>query len=210
MMSDTSIRPKLRQYIEEFIIPQYDGFDSAHRRDHVQMVIQQSLEMARNLGVREEMAYVIAAYHDVGLCEGREHHHEVSAKMMKADARLLEWFSQEDIQMMADAAEDHRASAAYAPRTIYGRIVAEADRFIDPETIIRRTVQFGLEHYPKLSREEHYERMMTHLQEKYGRGGYLHLWFNDSPNAARLERLREMMTDEALMRRLFERFFLNS
>ncbi len=210
MMSDTSIRPELRQYIEEFIIPQYDGFDSAHRRDHVQMVIQQSLEMARNLGVREEMAYVIAAYHDVGLCEGREHHHEVSAKMMKADARLLEWFSQEDIQMMADAAEDHRASAAHAPRTIYGRIVAEADRFIDPETIIRRTVQFGLEHYPKLSREEHYERMMTHLQEKYGRGGYLHLWFNDSPNAARLERLREMMTDEALMRRLFERFFLNS
>ena len=209
-MSDTSIRPKLRQYIEEFIIPQYDGFDSAHRRDHVQMVIQQSLEMARNLGVREEMAYVIAAYHDVGLSEGREHHHEVSAKMMKADARLLEWFSQEDIQMMADAAEDHRASAAHAPRTIYGRIVAEADRFIDPETIIRRTVQFGLEHYPELSREEHYERMMTHLQEKYGRGGYLHLWFNDSPNAARLERLREMMTDEALMRRLFERFFLNS
>ena len=156
-MSDTSIRPKLRQYIEEFIIPQYDGFDSAHRRDHVQMVIQQSLEMARNLGVREEMAYVIAAYHDVGLSEGREHHHEVSAKMMKADARLLEWFSQEDVQMMADAAEDHRASAAHAPRTIYGRIVAEADRFIDPETIIRRTVQFGLEHYPELSREEHYE-----------------------------------------------------
>lgn len=209
-MSDTSIRPELRQYIEEFIIPQYDGFDPAHRRDHVQMVIQQSLEMARNLGVREEMAYVIAAYHDVGLSEGREHHHEVSAKMMKADARLLEWFSQEDVQMMADAAEDHRASAAHAPRTIYGRIVAEADRFIDPETIIRRTVQFGLEHYPELSREEHYERMMTHLQEKYGRGGYLHLWFNDSPNAARLERLREMMTDEALMRRLFERFFLNS
>lgn len=210
MMSDTSIRPELRKYIEEFIIPQYDGFDPAHRRDHVQMVIQQSLEMARNLGVREEMAYVIAAYHDVGLSEGREHHHEVSAKMMKADARLLEWFSQEDVQMMADAAEDHRASAAHAPRTIYGRIVAEADRFIDPETIIRRTVQFGLEHYPELSREEHYERMMTHLQEKYGRGGYLHLWFNDSPNAARLERLREMMTDEALMRRLFERFFLNS
>ncbi len=210
MMSDTSIRPELRQYIEESIIPQYDGFDPAHRRDHVQMVIQQSLEMARNLGVREEMAYVIAAYHDVGLCEGREHHHEVSAKMMKADARLLEWFSQEDIQMMADAAEDHRASAAHAPRTIYGRIVAEADRFIDPETIIRRTVQFGLEHYPELSREEHYERMMTHLQEKYGRGGYLHLWFDDSPNAARLERLREMMTDAALMRRLFERFFLKS
>ena len=109
--------------------------------------------------------------------------------------------------MMADAAEDHRASAAREPRTIYGRIVAEADRFIDPETIIRRTVQYGLEHYPQLTHEEHYARMMSHLHEKYGRGGYLHLWLEDSPNAARLEELRAMMTDEASMRTLFERFF---
>ncbi len=171
------------------------------------MVIRQSLDMAERMGVRRDMAYVIAAYHDVGLGEGRERHHEVSARMMKADRRLREWFSEEEIQMMADAAEDHRASAAREPRTIYGRIVAEADRFIDPETIIRRTVQYGLEHYPQLTHEEHYARMMSHLHEKYGRGGYLHLWLEDSPNAARLEELRAMMTDEASMRTLFERFF---
>ena len=111
---------------------------------------------------------------------------------------------------MAEAVEDHRASAAHEPRSIYGRIVAEADRFIDPETIIRRTVQYGLEHYPQLSREEHYQRMVAHLHEKYGRGGYLKLWFEDSPNAVRLEQLREMMTDEALLHRLFDRFFLNA
>ena len=201
------IQPALRQYIEESVIPQYDHFDAAHRRDHVLMVIRQSLDMAERMGVRRDMAYVIAAYHDVGLCEGRERHHEVSARMMMADRRLREWFSEEEIQMMADAAEDHRASAAREPRTIYGRIVAEADRFIDPETIIRRTVQYGLEHYPQLTHEEHYARMMSHLHEKYGRGGYLHLWLEDSPNAARLEELRAMMTDEASMRTLFERFF---
>ena len=201
------IQPALRQYIEESVIPQYDHFDAAHRRDHVLMVIRQSLDMAERMGVRRDMAYVIAAYHDVGLCEGRERHHEVSARMMKADRRLREWFSEEEIQMMADAAEDHRASAAREPRTIYGRIVAEPDRFIDPETIIRRTVQYGLEHYPQLTHEEHYARMMSHLYEKYGRGGYLHLWLEDSPNAARLEELRAMMTDEASMRTLFERFF---
>lgn len=201
------IQPALRQYIEESVIPQYDHFDAAHRRDHVLMVIRQSLDMAERMGVRRDMAYVIAAYHDVGLCEGRERHHEVSARMMKADRRLREWFSEEEIQMMADAAEDHRASTAREPRTIYGRIVAEADRFIDPETIIRRTVQYGLEHYPQLTHEEHYARMMSHLHEKYGRGGYLHLWLEDSPNAARLEELRAMMTDEDSMRTLFERFF---
>lgn len=210
MMSEMSIHPALRQYIEEAIIPQYDLFDPAHRRDHVQMVIRQSLEMAGRLGVRVDMAYVIAAYHDVGLSEGREIHHLASAKTLKADTRLREWFTDEEIHMMAEAAEDHRASAAHAPRSIYGRIVAEADRFIDPETIIRRTVQYGLEHYPQLSREEHYQRMEAHLQEKYGRDGYLKLWFEDSPNAARLEQLREMMTDEALLHRLFDKFFLSA
>ena len=113
----------------------------------------------------------------------------------------------EEIEVMAQAAEDHRASSDHPPRSIYGRIVAEADRFIEPETIVRRTVQYGLEHYPEYSREEHYARMFQHLHEKYGRDGYLKLWFEESPNAARLEQLRTMMEDEALMRRLFNRYY---
>ena len=107
---------------------------------------------------------------------------------------------------MADAAEDHRASAKQAPRTIYGRIVAEADRFIDPDTIVRRTIQYGMDHYPELSREEQYQRMLTHLKEKYGRNGYLKLWFPDSPNAVRLERLHDMIDDEQAVRQLFEQY----
>ena len=108
---------------------------------------------------------------------------------------------------MADAAEDHRASATHAPRTIYGRIVAEADRFIDPETIVRRTIQYGLDHYPDLSRDGHYRRMLDHLHEKYGRGGYLHLWFSNSPNAERLEHLRQLIDDEPTLRQLFETIY---
>ena len=197
----------LKTYIEEHIIPRYDGFDKGHDRSHVQMVIEQSLQLARQQGVREDMAYVIAAYHDTGLCEGREHHHEASALILRADSRLRQWFTEDEIALMADAAEDHRASSDHAPRTIYGRIVAEADRFIDPKTIIRRTVLYGLEHYPALSREEHYRRMVAHLHKKYGPDGYLRLWFPDSPNAARLERLRQMMQDSALLHRLFNRFY---
>ena len=198
---------ELQQYIEREIIPRYDHFDKAHQRDHVLMVIQQSLDIASHLDVDIDMVYAIAAYHDTGLCEGREHHHEVSARIIKADQMLRRWFTEEQILIMADAAEDHRASAKHAPRTIYGRIVAEADRFIDPETIVRRTIQYGLEHYPELSREEQYQRMLTHLHEKYGRNGYLKLWFPDSPNAARLEQLRDLIDDEPAVRQLFEAFF---
>lgn len=202
----TEINPELKAYIELEIIPRYDAFDKAHQRDHVQMVIQQSLDIASHLEVDLDMVYAIAAYHDTGLCEGREHHHEVSARIIKADPQLRQWFTEEQIQTMAEAAEDHRASAKQAPRTVYGRIVAEADRFIDPVTIVRRTIQYGLDHYPELGREEQYQRMVTHLKEKYGRNGYLKLWFPESPNTARLERLRVMIDDESELKRLFEAF----
>ena len=206
-MPKVNVNPLLIDYIEREIIPRYDHFDQAHQRDHVRMVIQQSLDIASRLDVDMDMVYAIAAYHDTGLCEGREHHHEVSARIIKADMNLQQWFTEEQILVMADAAEDHRASAKQAPRTIYGRIVAEADRFIDPETIVRRTIQYGMDHYPELSREEQYQRMLTHLKEKYGRNGYLKLWFPDSPNAARLERLRQIIDDENAVQQLFENYY---
>lgn len=199
--------PEIRDYVEANIIPLYDGFDKAHRRDHVRMVIEQSMDLAAQLEVDAAMVYVIAAYHDIGLCEGRERHHEVSARLLLADNELRKWFSESQLQTMAEAVEDHRASSDHAPRSLYGRIVAEADRFIDPDTIIRRTVQYGMEHYPELDREGHFERMVQHLREKYGRGGYLHLWFDHSPNAERLEALRKMIDDEDALRQKFEEYY---
>ncbi len=204
----TAITPSLKAYISLNIIPLYDHFDKAHQREHVDMVISQSMEIAEKLAdVNLDMVFTIAAYHDTGLSEGREHHHEVSARIIREDEALREWFTEDQIEVMADAAEDHRASAKQAPRTIYGRIVAEADRHIDPETVILRTIQYGQEHYPELSKEEHFQRMMNHLHEKYGRDGYLHLWFDDSPNAQKLEELRMWMEDEQKMREMFEKLY---
>ena len=204
------INPTLQHYIEQEILPRYDSFDKAHRRDHALMVIEQSMELARKLDVDVDMAYAIAAYHDTGLCEGRECHHTVSARIIRADQKLRQWFTEEQIETMAEAAEDHRASAGHAPRSIYGRIVAEADRFIDPVVITQRTIQYGVDHYPDLTREGHYQRMVSHLNEKYGRNGYLQLWFPESPNAARLEQLRQLIDDEQALRDLFDNFFENA
>ncbi len=203
------VNPELERYVEREIIPLYDRFDKAHQRDHVRMVIRQSMELAMRMEVDTDMVYTIAAYHDTGLCEGRERHHLVSGRIIRADRNLLQWFSPEQIETMACAAEDHRASADHAPRSLYGRIVAEADRFIDPETIIRRTVQYGLEHYPELDKEGHYGRTVQHLNEKYGRNGYLKLWFTESPNAQRLELLRQIIDDEPQLHRLFDEYWEN-
>jgi uncharacterized protein len=202
-----TVNPEIQAYVERNIIPLYDQFDKAHQRDHVRMVISQSMSLAAQMDVDADMVYVIAAYHDIGLCEGRERHHTVSAQMLLADDELRKWFTESQLQTMAEAVEDHRASSDHEPRSLYGRIVAEADRFIDPDTVIRRTVQYGMEHYPELDKKGHYERMVQHLREKYGRDGYLHLWFDHSPNAKRLEILRQIIDDENALKQKFEEYY---
>lgn len=197
----------LKEYIESEIIPRYDNFDGAHRRDHVRSVIGQSQELSRYYDVDPEILYAAAAYHDLGLCEGREKHHLVSGRIIREDKTLLNWFSVEEIEVIAEAAEDHWASNETPPRSIYGKIIAESDRLIDPETVIRRTVQYGFAHYPQMNREQMWERTLTHLQKKYGYGGYLKLWIPESSNACRLEELRKIIADEKRLRSMFDRFY---
>lgn len=201
------LREEIKAYIESEILPRYDGFDAAHRRDHADMVISRSVELAERLGARVDMAYVIAAYHDTGLAVGRDVHHTESKRILLEDSALRNWFTAEDIATMADAVEDHRASSKQPPRTLYGRIVAEADRLIVPRTILRRTVQFTLTHHPELDREEGYERLVEHMHEKYDYGGYLRLWIEESDNAQRLEELRRIIADKPLLRRLYEEIY---
>lgn len=195
---------ELRTYIEQEIIPRYDEFDAGHRRDHVLTVIEQSLNLAQYYDVNVDMVYAIAAYHDTGLVGGREYHHIVSSEIVCNDERLREWFDDAQIEVMADAVVDHRASNSREPRSIYGKIVAEADRIIDGATIVRRTIQYGLSHYPEMDKEHQYERFVEHINEKYAEGGYLKLWIPQSPNAERLKEFRAKIKEPGMLRALFD------
>lgn len=195
------IRHEIRDYIDDTIVPRYDSFDPAHRRDHVLTVISQALELYREApqevrdSIDPEVLVMAAACHDLGLVNGRENHHTDSGKIIRGDSTLRKWFSESQIETIAQAAEDHRASGRGVPRSIYGKIVAEADRVIEADTIIRRTIQFGQTRYPGLGPEEQISRAEIHLKEKYGYGGYLKLWIPWSDNAARLENLRRIIAD---------------
>ncbi|MBR0492470.1 MAG: HD domain-containing protein [Muribaculaceae bacterium] len=199
---------EIREFVEREIVPRYDGFDAGHGRDHVQTVISQALSLAQYYPeVDRCMLLVAAAYHDLGLAFGRELHHIHSARIVREDERLLQWFNEDEINTIADAAEDHRASSDHEPRTIYGRIVAEADRIIDGETIVRRALQYGLKHKPGLDREGQYRRLMEHMHEKYDYGGYLQLWIPESDNAKQLEAFRQTLANEVAFRRLFDTIY---
>ncbi len=204
---DKDITSTLLHYIEQDILPRYDHFDAAHQRNHAEEVIERSLALAEHYDVNVNMVYAIAAYHDTGLREGRDTHHLVSGRIIREDTKLREWFDDDQIETMAQAAEDHRASSGHEPRSIYGKIVAEADRLISPEKVIRRTIQFGLDHHPELDKEGQYQRFREHLLEKYSDTGYLRLWIPESDNAARLEELRAIIRDENAMREAFEQLF---
>lgn len=197
----------LEEYIETSVIPRYAAFDKAHREDHALAVIDRALAMGKAYDIDEDMLYAAAACHDLGLAVDRKTHHLESGRIIRADVRLREWFTPEQIETIAQAAEDHRASATALPRSIYGALVAEADRMIVPETIIRRTVQFGLSHYPELDKEGHWQRTLEHLHEKYAEGGYLHLLIPGSPNEEPLSRLRAIIRDEARLRIIFDAVF---
>ena len=199
------MRESLKIYLEEQIISQYASFDKAHREDHARAVIKRALDMAEQYPeIDKEVLYTAAACHDLGLEVDRKTHHLESGRIIREDQRLREWFTPEQIEVIAQAAEDHRASAQTPPRSLYGCLVAEADRMIVPETIIRRTVQYGLSHYPELDMEGHWQRTLDHLNEKYAEGGYLHLLIPGSPNEEPLEKLRAIIGNEALLRYIFE------
>jgi uncharacterized protein len=197
----------LVEFVETQILPQYAAFDKAHNMEHVTRVIRRSLDLARKTGADMNMAYTIAAYHDLGLSGPRAIHHLTSGKILIADARLKRWFSADQLQLMKEAVEDHRASASRAPRSIYGKIVAEADRDIEPETVIRRTIQYGLANYPQLDVEGHWQRFMQHMDEKYSVNGYIRLWIQGSENERKLNELRQLIAEPTKMRPVFDRLW---
>ena len=195
------VNKKLVDYIETMIIPRYADFDKGHNLEHVNTVINESLKLAAECNENLEYAYVVAAYHDLGLCEGREFHHIASGKILEADSRLREWFSDKEIKLMKEAVEDHRASSKNPPRNIYGKIAAEADRDIVPLKIIKRTIQYSINNNPSPDKESHWNDLVTHMAEKYSDNGYMKLWFK---NAARLKELRTIIADKKHLRKIFE------
>lgn len=198
---------RLHFHIEQNILPLYHTFDRGHDIHHARKVIRESLTLAREHDADPLMAYAIAAYHDTGLRIDREHHHLNSGVILAEDTALQQWFTREQIQTMREAVEDHRASSKQPPRSIYGCIVAEADRDINTETILRRTMQYGMHNFPQLDFEQQFCRTCEHLQQKYAEGGYIRLWLHSERNEEGLRELRETLHDTALLRSICQRIY---
>lgn len=206
-MPNNNVALDIMEFIEQNILPKYAAFDKAHNLSHANSVITRSITLARRIGANLDMCYVIAAYHDLGLEGPRAIHHITSGKIIATDVRLRRWFSPDQIKIMREAVEDHRASASHAPRSIYGKIVAEADRDLDPTTVFTRAIEYGLDHYPEKSYDGQWQRFVQHMTEKYSNSGYIKLWISDSPNEARLKEIRETINNTERLRAVFDSIY---
>lgn len=195
---------EIMEFVERQILPRYNAFGESHGLRHVTRVIKNSLRLADVTGADIDLVYVIAAYHDLGMEGPRAIHHLTSGKILMADARLKKWFNADQLKVMKEAVEDHRASSSRQPRSIYGKIVAEADRDIDVHEIFLRAIQYGKENDPDKTVEEHWERFAQHMDEKYSNNGYIKLWIPNSPNEKALKELRNIIEDKKLLRKAFD------
>ena len=197
----------IMSFVEQQILPRYNAFGRSHGLGHVQRVIKSSLQLASMIGADLNMSYVIAAYHDLGMEGPRAIHHITSGKILLADVRLRKWFSAEQIKIMKEAVEDHRASASREPRSIYGKIVAEADRDLEPEVVFTRAILYGIEHNPELNKEGQWARFNHHMEEKYSTNGYMRLWIPGSPNEKNLRVVRETIANKKQLREVFDKIY---
>lgn len=200
----------IMQFVETQILPRYTAFGESHGLRHVNRVIKNALKLAHITGADIDMVYVIAAYHDLGMSGPRAIHHVTGGKILMADNRLKRWFSKEQIAIMKEAVEDHRASSSRQPRSIYGKIVAEADRDIEAHEIFRRAIIYAKENNPNVDKEQLWELFANHMDEKYSVHGYIKLWIPNSPNEHELKLLRETIEDKAQLRQEFENILLET
>lgn len=197
-----NVNPELKKYIEENIFPEYDKNEPGHGIAHIKYVIERSLNFAESLDVDVDMVYTIAAFHDIGHHIDYKNHEKVSAEILKDNQKLREFFNEEQIATMADAVYDHRSSMEGIPRTIYGKIVSQADRDTNLEMPFKRTYAYRKEHNIGNTLDEIIEESRQHLLGKFGPDGPARekVFFNDPALEKFFADITEIASDEKRFR----------
>lgn len=171
---------ELLQYFTDCIFPKYEKYYS-HGMIHINNVIANMMVLADYYDLDKNMAYTIAAYHDIGLNIDRENHEKESAKILKNDNKLKRFFIKPQIETMAEAIEDHRGSRKEKPRNIYGECLSDSDRDFDIPILAKRQLGTSLKNYPDLATfDEHFNRCYEYICKRINKNGVFNLW-TDNP-----------------------------
>lgn len=205
------VEKNIIEYIEENIFPEYEKNEEGHGINHIKDVIRRSFDIIEqnDLNVDYNIVYVIASYHDIGHHIDAKNHEMVSAEIMSKDSNLKRFFNNNELEIIKEAIEDHRASAKTEPRSIYGKIVSSADRNNTVEQCLERTYSYGKRHNPNASDRELYEDSFELLNKKFGYGGYAKFYFKDKEYEKFLEDIRKILENKEKFCEIQENYIKN-
>ena len=167
------INQQLVKYIEKTVLPEYEKNESGHGLEHIKYVLARSLEFAKQVpDINLDIVYTVACYHDIGHHLDAKNHEKVSAEMFKNDSNIHNFFTAEEIELVYEAIQDHRASGDSEPRSVYGKIVSSADRRTDIDNVMKTMYSYRLKHSPHFTIEENIEEAYQQLCKKFAYGGY--------------------------------------
>jgi uncharacterized protein len=191
------INKDLISYIDKNIFPYYQSNDSGHRIEHIRYVIDRSFQLSKSLNINSDMVYAIATYHDCGRHIDDANHNIVSAQIAREDKNLRKFFSEEEITVIAEAIEDHRANLDREPRSLYGKIVSSADRDSDVPTLFRRIHGYALARFPSYTPEQRIGWAYAYTKEKFGPNGYAKMYLADEQYEDFLRDIKELTSDKS-------------
>lgn len=192
-----NLDPELKQYIENNVLPRYSNDNSGHGQKHIEYVIRRCLFFGDQLGnIDADIIYTAAAYHDIAHHIDKSTHEILSARAFMNDESIKSFFNDEELKIIKEAIEDHRASADHTPRSIYGKILSTADRSTDVDEFFRRTHAYTLKHFPDSTDDEILQRAISHTREKYGSDGYAKHYLPDPEYDEFISEIQLLLSDE--------------
>lgn len=191
--------------IYEKLKEKYNNFDSAHGVDHINTVIENALLINKKLGYpyKENVILIAALYHDIGMIVDRKTHHLESAKYVLSDDEILEHVTEEERYLISKACEEHRASYNGEFTSLLSKIINDADSMTDVITMVTRSIQYSLSVIKE--NESLYDKVYSHLKEKYGRNGYCKFKLEISYEINNTEELWKILENEVLFEHEFHK-----
>ena len=193
------INKDLKKYLENEILTKYCRNDLGHNLKHAKSVIERSLRFAKKEhGINLDMVYTIAAYHDIGYYIDYKNHNKVASEILLNDYNLRSFFNEEEIKIMQEAVYDHSASLNYEPRSIYGKIIASADKCVDVNVAIISTYLYRVKYGNFKCVSDIIEDSRIRLIDKFGKNGYANnkIYFKDLEYKKFLEDLSSLIYDK--------------
>lgn len=149
--------------------------DRAHRIEHFQAVEAAGLHINRVLGLGCDPVLIMAAafFHDL-FAWSRHNHEWLSAEWVTTtDYEFIAALEDHEMQMVADACREHRASYDGEYSTHFSALIASADRGFpgDVQAMLKRSETYHIDAL-KIDGEAARVGAIKHIKEKFGTGGY--------------------------------------